>query len=172
MPPWIEVIHQVCFVDPVVLPHLVIQLNPLRFSTQVAMVIFVANCQVEQVLADMPVDLPGVIGCVKPVRLTLLGGNVADVISFGAARQDCIRKPPHQQVRQQAGVQAARTDQDQICVQDCRGGWRIGRRFGWIEPDLQDLARVVGQLCLTPHFHDLLGGFILHFADKLNITQS
>ena len=80
---------------------------------------FCANC-VEQV-RDMP-TIPGGSGF-KP-SVTLLGGDVADVVSFGAARQDCIESP-HQQVRQQEGT-GCQDRQDRICVQDCRGGWRIG----------------------------------------------
>jgi len=120
----------------------------------------------------MPVNFPGMVRRIKSIRFTLLGGDITDIVSFRAACQDGIRNPLHQQVRQQTGIQAARTDQDQIRVQDGWGGRGKCRRFCRIKPDLQDFARILCQLRLAPHLHDLLSCLILHFPYQLYIAQS
>ena len=55
MPPRIEVVHQVRFVDAVVLAHFIIEQNPLRLTAQIALVISVADRQVEEVQVAMKI---------------------------------------------------------------------------------------------------------------------
>ncbi len=111
------------------------------------------------------------VGGIKSVCFAALRGNVAHKVLLRAAGFDGIREACDQQVWQQAGIEAARSEDNQVRAENSLHSWRIGWRCGGVQPDAFDAAGRIGQFRFAAHADNLLRLWVQDFANQLHVRD-
>lgn len=115
--------------------------------------VVIGDDQVEQPPADVVIKDPDVIVKIEGIGLATLGGDVANVDLNRPADANGVGQIGDEQVGQQAGVQATRTDDEQLGIQDGLDGLGEGRWIGGLKPDMANAPWAERNLALTGNAH-------------------
>ncbi len=93
---------------------------------------------VEIAAAEILHHRTNVIGRGEVIGLTLLRRHITGIDRGAARPADGVDHSTDQQIRNDAGIEAAWAKNDQVSIHDGIEGWRIGRRMFWLQIDLAD----------------------------------